>query len=107
MELGDITQKIAYFSEFWPDINPDELLIGLICHDSLIVHFLYLRDHFIYGLSLEAIYNSTKIRMPTWADHSTVDLISGKAISEISANGVEIRIDQSSRNSYNLTSLVQ
>lgn len=93
MELDYITQKITHFGKFRSDINPDKLLIRLICNDSLIIHFLYLRDHSIYGLCLEGIYNSAHVRMPARTNHSTVDLVGRKAIPEVGANGIKILID--------------
>lgn len=86
MELNYITQKITQFGKLRSDINPDKLLIRLICNDSLIIHFLYLRDHSVYGLRLEAIYNSAIVRMSARTNHCAVDLVGRKTISEIGAN---------------------
>lgn len=86
MELNYITQKITHFGKFRSDINPDKLLIRLICYDSLIIHFLYLRDHPVYGLRLESIYNSAIVRMSARTNHCAIDLVSGKAIPEVGAN---------------------
>lgn len=86
MELHYVTQKTTHFSKLRSDINPYKLLIRLICNDSLIIHFLYLRDHSVYGLRLEGIYNSAHVGVSTRTNHCAVDLVGGKAIPEIGAN---------------------
>lgn len=93
MELNYITQKITHFGKLRSDINPDKLLIRLICNDSLIIHFLYLRNHSVYGLRLEGIYNSAIVGMTARTNHCAVDLIGGKAIPEVGANGIKILIN--------------
>lgn len=86
MELDYITQKITHFGKFRSDINPDKLLIRLICNNSLIIHFLYLRDHSVYRLCLESIYNSAIVRMSARTNHCAINLVSGKAIPEVGTN---------------------
>lgn len=86
MKLNYITQKTTHFGKFRSDINPDKLLVRLICNDSLIIHLLYLRDHSVDGLRLEGIYNSAIVRMSARTDHCAIDLVGGKAIPEVGAD---------------------